>query len=175
MQIGPVPGTTKPSVSFGVTAAQALADGQLDGFWANGMGAQVAVQRGVGTVVLDVRRGLAPEPAWHYTFPALVTTDGMIDREPEAVAAAVRAVVKAQRALKEDPDRSTAVGRRLFPNMEAGLIAELIRQDAPYYDPAISPHTVERLNQFAQDVGLLAEPVSYDQVVATRFRPMWRE
>ena len=47
-------------VSFGVTAAQALADGRLDGFWANGMGAEVAVRRGVGTIVLDMRRGEGP-------------------------------------------------------------------------------------------------------------------
>src|SRR6478752_5522288 len=54
--IGPVPGATGSSVNFGLTAAKALEDRKIDGFWANGMGAEVAVRRGVGTVVLDVRR-----------------------------------------------------------------------------------------------------------------------
>src|SRR5438105_7440250 len=70
VQVGPVPGTNEPSVSFGVTAAKALEAGTLDGFWANAMGAEVAVRRGIGTVVLDVRRGAGPPAAQPYTFPA---------------------------------------------------------------------------------------------------------
>lgn len=56
VQIGPIPGTNQPGISFGITAAKTLEEGTLDGFWANGMGAEVAVRRGIGTVVLDVRR-----------------------------------------------------------------------------------------------------------------------
>ncbi|MGH7035494.1 MAG: ABC transporter substrate-binding protein, partial [Stellaceae bacterium] len=117
--IAPVPGAQGAGVNFGVTAAKALEDGKIDGFWANGMGAEVAVQRGVGTIVLDVRRGDGPAVAQQYTFPALVTTDARIEREPETVAGAIRALVKAQRALREDPTRATAVGKRLFPPAEA--------------------------------------------------------
>ena len=60
VDIGPIPGTNEPGVLFGITAARALEDGRLDGFWANGMGTEVAVRRGVGTMVLDVRRGDGP-------------------------------------------------------------------------------------------------------------------
>ena len=52
------------------------------------MGAQNAVRSGVGKVVLDVRRGLGPKAAFHYTFPALVTSDKAIARDPDMVAAA---------------------------------------------------------------------------------------
>jgi hypothetical protein len=71
----------------------------------------------------------------------------------------------AQQLLKEDPNRATAVGQKLFPPAEAGMIAELIRRDAPFYDPAISPQTVEAMNGFAQRMGLLSRPVSYEDVV----------
>lgn len=167
VQIGPVPGTGAPSANFGVMAAQALEDGKIDGFWANGMGTEVAVRRGAGTVVLDVRRGDGPAAAQHYTFPALMTTDELIRREPEMAAAAVRALIKAQDALKADPSRATEVGRRLFPPAEAELIAELIRRDLPYYEPAISRTSVEALNQFAIDMGMLSRQVSYEDVVWT--------
>ena len=173
VDIGPVPGTNAASVSFGVTAAQALQEGKLDGFWANGMGAEVAVQRGVGTIVIDTRRGDGPPPSWHYTFPTLVTTDHLIEEDPEAVAAAVRGLVSAQEALKADVSRATEVGKRVFPPMEAGLIAELIRRDLPYYDATISENTVRALNQFAIDVGHLDTPVAYDKVVATEFAHLW--
>jgi ABC-type nitrate/sulfonate/bicarbonate transport system substrate-binding protein len=174
VKIGPVPGTAGAGVSFGVAAAKALEDGKLDGFWANGMGAEVAVRAGTGTLVLDARRGDGPPGALDYTFPALVTTQRMIDGQPDVAAAAVRALVRAQRLLVEDPSRATAVGKKLFPEAEAGLIAELIRRDAPFYDPAISRRSVEALNAFARNMGILSGPVAYEQVVATQFSRFWQ-
>ena len=57
VKIGPVPGfTVGQTASFGLLAAKALEEGKIDGFWANGMGAEVAVRSGVGTLVLDARR-----------------------------------------------------------------------------------------------------------------------
>jgi hypothetical protein len=61
VNIAPVPGAfTGKNVNFGVTAAKALQDGKIDGFWANGMGAEVAVKSGAGTLVIDARRGDGP-------------------------------------------------------------------------------------------------------------------
>src|SRR5207248_4936010 len=57
VKIAPVPGSLEAGVNFGVTAAKALAERKIDGFWANGMGAEVALRSGGGTVVLDGRRG----------------------------------------------------------------------------------------------------------------------
>lgn len=173
VRIGPIPGASGAGISFGVSAARALEEGTLDGFWANGMGAEIAIRKGTGTLVLDVRRGDGPAQAAGYTFPVLVTTEKKIGEEPEAVAAGVKAVVRAQKALKENPSRATEVGKRLFPPTEAELISALIERDLPYYDPAISEAVVESVNRFAQAVGLLSKPVPYDRVVATRFRDLW--
>jgi ABC-type nitrate/sulfonate/bicarbonate transport system substrate-binding protein len=171
--VAPVPGTAGAGVNFGVTAAKALEKGLIDGFWANGMGAEVAVRHGVGTVVLDVRRGDGPEVAFNYTMSSLATTDRLIEEEPESAAAAVRALVKTQQALKADPERATEVGRKLFPPDEAGLIAELVRRDLPYYDPRISHEFVTGMNRFARDAGILHGDPAYETVVATRFAPLW--
>src|SRR5437879_5273376 len=110
--IAPVPGAQGARVNFGVTAARALEDGKIDGFWANGMGTEVAVRRGVGTVVLDVRRGDGPPPAFNYTMASIATTDRLIERSPETAAAVVRALVKTHAALKEDVSRATTIGRK---------------------------------------------------------------
>jgi ABC-type nitrate/sulfonate/bicarbonate transport system substrate-binding protein len=166
VQIGPVPGVVEKTASFGLMAAKALEEGRIDGFWANGMGAEVAVRKSIGTVVLDARRDGSDE-AKGYTFPALVATQKLIDENPGAAAAAVRAVMSAQKALKQDPNRATEVGRKLFPPTEASLIAELIRRDLPFYDAQISRQAVESMNRFAQDIGLLSRPVGYRQVVWT--------
>jgi ABC-type nitrate/sulfonate/bicarbonate transport system substrate-binding protein len=171
----PIPGATGASVSFGLSAARALEEGKLDGFWANGMGCEVALRRGVGTMVLDVRRGDGPVAARHYTFPALVTTDKLIEREPETAKIAIRAIMKAHKALREDVTRATEVGKKRFPPSEAELIAALIERDLPYYDPTITVQTVDAMNRFAQDIGLLGKPVPYGHVVATQFSRQWKE
>jgi len=164
VKIGPVPGALGQSASFGLLAAKALEEEKIDGFWANGMGAEVAVRSGIGTLVLDARREGSAQ-AKGYTFPALATSERLIRENPEAARAAIRAVKAAQQILKRDPGRATAVGRKLFPATEASLLAELIRRDAPFYDPQISPRSVESMNRFARELGLLTKTVGYEDVV----------
>ena len=173
VSIAPVPRGMEAGVSFGVHAARALADGAIDGFWANGMAAEVAVGSGAGTVVLDVRRGDGPPAARGYTFPALVASDAKIAEAPGDVAAAVRAIVRVQRLLREEPARAKEVGDRRFPPEEAGLIAKLVERDLPYYEPSISEESVAQMNAFAQSIGALSGPVPYEEVVATQFRELW--
>jgi NitT/TauT family transport system substrate-binding protein len=173
LTIGPVPGALEPGASFGVVAAEALERRLVDGFWANALGSETAVRRGVGRVIADVRRGDGPPGAGHYTFAALATTDALIGREPERVAAAVRAIVRTQHLLRQDPGRATEVGRRRFPPAAAEIIAAIVERDRPFYDPVVGESAVTAMNGFAQAIGLLEAPAAYDEVVATRFRGLW--
>lgn len=173
--LGPVPGSGAPGVSFGIHAAQALEEGIIDGFWANAMGAEVAVRSGIGKVALDPRRGLGPPAARDYTFAALVATDGLIEDSPATAEAAVRAIVGAQAALRADPSLAVEVGWRLFPPDEAALIEDLVRRDAPYYSAEISRGSVASLNDFCCNIGLLSGDVAYEQVVASQFAHLWSE
>src|SRR5438552_389854 len=150
VRIAPVPGALDPGASFGILAAEALERGLVDGFWANALGSETAVRRGVGKVVVDVRRGDGPPGAGQYTFAALSTTDALIAREPERVAAAVRALVRAQSTLQKNPARATEVGRRRFPAPAADIIAAVVERDLPFYDPAISDQAVAAMNGFVR-------------------------
>jgi NitT/TauT family transport system substrate-binding protein len=172
--IAPVPGAQGAGVNFGVTAAKALEDRKIDGFWANGMGTEVAVKRGVGTVVLDVRRGDGPKGAFHYTFASIAATERLAKDEPATAAAAVRALTKTHAALKADAGLATGVGRKLFPPAEAELIAELIRRDLPYYGAGITPEAIAGMNAFARDLGLIKAEVPYARIVASELAPLWR-
>jgi NitT/TauT family transport system substrate-binding protein len=173
VKIAPVPGSLEAGVNFGVTAAKALEDRKIDGFWANGMGAEVAVRRGIGTVVLDVRRGDGPKPCFNYTAATIAATDALIARAPDTVAAAVRAIVKTQAALKADVTRAATVGNALFPPSEAALIVDLIRRDLPYYDATLSREFVDGMSNFARRQRILDGEVAYEQIVATQFATLW--
>ena len=172
--IAPVPGILGTVPNFGVMAARAVQDGKLDGFWANGMGAEVAVREGFGTVVADVRRGDGPKVCFNYTEPTIATTDALIARSPDTVAAAVRAIVKTQAALKQDVSRAGEVGNRLFPAEEAALIVELIRRDLPFYDATISREFIAGMTAFLRSQNILKYDVTYEQIVATQFAPLWK-
>jgi len=175
IKIAPVPGAAPGTgpVNFGLTAAKALEESKIDGFWANGMGTEVVVTRGVGKVVLDIRRGDGPTGSFNYTMASIATTDEIIEKEPEIAAAAVRAIVATQKALKADVSLATQVGRALFPEQEALLIERLIERDLPYYDAAITPEFVSGMNQFSREVGILKDDPSFESVVATQFSKFW--
>ena len=175
VSIAPVPGSGEAGVSFGVHAASALRAGTIDGFWANAMGAEVAVRSGVGTVVLDPRQGLGPAAARDFTFAALVTTERLIEDAPARAEGAVRAIVDAQRALRADAALAANIGQRLFPPDEAEFIEDLVGRDAPYYSAEISRDVVSRLNRFCIDLGRLSDDVPYDSVVETSFAHLWSE
>jgi ABC-type nitrate/sulfonate/bicarbonate transport system substrate-binding protein len=172
--IAPVPGAIGEKANFGLMAAQALADGKIDGFWANGMGAQVALNSGAGTLVLDVRRGDGPKPCFNYTMASIAATDKLIANSPDVAAAAVRAIVATQKALIADVSLATKAGKALFPPNEAALIAGIVERDLPYYDATISRDFVTGMNGFARDVGILTADVPYEGVVATQFSGLWR-
>ncbi len=165
VQIAPVAAASTPGVSFGVAAARALEDGKVDGFWANGMGAEVAVGRGVGKVVLDIRRGDGPPGCFNYTMASIATSDRLIAQMPHLPGAVTRAIAKTHAALKKSPELATGIGRKLFPAYEAGLIAELVRRDLPYYETGISRDFVTAMNQFSRDMSILVGDVPYEKIV----------
>jgi ABC-type nitrate/sulfonate/bicarbonate transport system substrate-binding protein len=159
---------------MGHVGVEAVRQGLADGYWGNGMRVAIGEKLGVAKLHLDLRRGDGPPGARFYNFAALTTTEKLVDEQPQVAAGAVRAIVKAQKALQADPSLATGIAERLFPAEEAPLIAALIARDAPFYDATISPEAVEGLNKFAKTAGLTPEMVPYDRLVATQFRDLWR-
>ena len=153
---------------------KALQENLADGFWGNGMRLALAESAGIAKLHLDLRRGDGPPGAQHYNFAALTMTDALIEKEPKVAAAAVRAIVATQKALKADPSLAKKVGDELFPGDEADKISVLIGRDAPFYDATITPEAVEGLNKFAMANGLLDRPVAYEQMAALQFQNLWR-
>jgi len=175
VKISPVPGAfLGDNMNFGVAAAKALEAGLIDGFWANGMGAEVAVRSGAGDIIIDARRGDGPPRAKGYTFSALATSDAFIQEQPEAAAAAVRALVKTHQRLKAGPRLAPKAAQDIFPPEQTALIEELIARDLPFYSPDISRQTLDNLNDFQTAMGLVTAPVAYEDAVATQYSRLWQ-
>jgi ABC-type nitrate/sulfonate/bicarbonate transport system substrate-binding protein len=165
IRIGPVPGATGASINFGLTAAQALQRGEIDGFWANGMATEIAVMGGFGTIVLDVRRGDGPAGCFDFTMPVLAMRDPTDHHSRDIAARAYRALVATQNALKADVSLATEVGKKRFPDREAGLISQIVDRDLPFYTPEISERSFNAINDFARHMSILDEGLPYSDVV----------
>lgn len=170
--IMPVPSKPGQTVNFGLNAAKALEERLIDGFWANGMAAELAVRDGIGTVVADVRRD-GPTSAFDFTFASIATRASFAADRPQEAAAIVSAIVETHAALKQDVDLAGKVGRRLFPGRAADLIVDLIRRDLPFYDASISRRAVEGMSRFARDLGIIDADLAYDSVVCTELSDLW--
>jgi NitT/TauT family transport system substrate-binding protein len=158
---------------MGHAGVDAIKHGLADGYWGNGMRLAIGEQLGIAKLHLDLRRGDGPPGARFYNFAALTTTERLIAEHPDTAAGAVRAIVKAQKALKANPSLATGIAQRLFPAEEIAHIAGLIARDAPFYDATISSAAVDGLNKFAKAAGLTAEAAPYEKLVASQFRQLW--
>jgi ABC-type nitrate/sulfonate/bicarbonate transport system substrate-binding protein len=135
----------------------------------------LAERAGLAKLHLDLRRGDGPPGAHRYNFAALTATEALIAEQPEVAAAAVRAIVATQKALKADPSLSKKVCDELFPGEEeADVMPILIGRDAPFYDAAISSDVVDGLNKFAIANGLIDKPLAFEDIVAERFSHLWK-
>jgi NitT/TauT family transport system substrate-binding protein len=171
--IEPVPGAMGPGISFGVAAADALEKGLLDGFWANAMGSECAVRRGVGKIFVDIRRGDAPQESRGFTFPALMTSDAVIREHPAAAKMMVKSIISAQAALKGEAALAEKAASRLFPSYETSLITDVIKPDLAYFDPAVSAQSIDSMLKFDASLGIDTTGIAYADVVATEFSHLW--
>lgn len=168
VDVVPVPGSfLDADRNFGLAAARALEAGAVDGFWANGMAAELAVRSGSGTVVLDARRGGGPPGTNRMTFAALMAPERLLTARPAVLGAVRRGLVAAQRALREEPALAGRVAAERFPAREAALMDTLVARDAAFYDIDISRERVETLQRFQIESGLLDTPAHYANIVAT--------
>ena len=165
IQIGPVPKVADVGPNFGLGAYKALEARAIDGFWANGMATELSVLHGVGDVLIDARRGDGPPEAFGMTFASIAASEKGLADTPDLGPAAIRAIEKAQRLLREDVSRAEQVGRRYFPAEEASLIAAIIERDLPWYEAAISPEDIAGVNHFLRSLDLLDRDVPYDEIV----------
>ena len=121
------------------------------------------------------------KPPYHiHNYPKFISAGTGMEMDEEKLTEAVkryRTLVRAnnirrgmRRKDEKPPDNHW---KKRFPELEARLIAGLVRRDLPYYDATISPQTVGQMNRFARTMGILDSEVAYEDVVATSLQALW--
>jgi NitT/TauT family transport system substrate-binding protein len=155
-----------PGVNFGVAAAQALEKGEIDGFFANGMAAEIAVEKGIGSVTLDIRRDSVPSEWFNCTMAAVVTTDAFIAQRAREVRAVKRSIIRVHEILRREPRVATVAAAKIFPPLETKLISKIVARDMLFYNHNITETAMTGVNRYCRQIGLLDDDVGFRDIVA---------
>ena len=162
------------AVGSSASAAAALRAGQIDGFMGGEPGGAVIVhQLKIGRYFIEPLRDQGPKFLQYMTFPTLQASDRYIQANPQIVERVVRAVVKTQKRLREDPEAGVRVAQKLFPTLDVELIRGIIALQRASYLPAITEEAMRTVNQSQKQAGVVKTDFPYDKVVAVQLKPLW--
>jgi len=164
------------AVGSSTSAAAALRAGQIDGFMGGEPGGAIIVhQLKLGRYFIEPMRDQGPPFLRNMTFPTLQTSDRLIQSNPQMVERAVRAVVKTQKRLREDPDAAVGVAQKIFPALDPDLLRSIIGVYKKAYFPAITEEALRTVNQFQKQAGVVKSDFAYDKMVAVQFKHLWEQ
>jgi NitT/TauT family transport system substrate-binding protein len=162
------------AVGSSASAAAALRAGQIDGFMGGEPGGAVIVhQLKIGRYFIEPLRDQGPKFLQYMTFPTLQASDRYIQANPQIVERVVRAVVKTQKRLREDPEAGVRVAQKIFPTLDIEFIRGIIALQRASYLPAITEEAMRTVNQFQKQAGVVKSDFPYDKVVAVQLKPLW--
>ena len=160
------------SESFNTVAIRELAEGRVDGLWADSAVARVAQSQKIGSIVFDVHRGHGARECFNYTFPTLATSERFTRSSSGALGSVVRAIVRAQKSLKSDPRVSLAVAQKVSPQW-AAQISDAVKWDSLFYDASLSRKLIAGFAKFAFDQEIATVEAPYERIVAVQVSPQW--
>ncbi len=156
------------------SAAAALRAGQIDGFMGGEPGGAVIVhQLKIGRYFIEPLRDQGPKFLQYMTFPTLQASDRYLQANPQTAERVVRAVVKTQKRLREDPEAGVRVAQKIFPTLDVELIRGIIALQRASYLPAITEEAMRTVNQSQKQAGVVKTDFPYDKVVAVQLKPIW--
>ena len=136
-------------------------------------GAIIVHQLKLGRYFIEPMRDQGPAFLRHMTFPTLQTSDRYIQGNPQIVERVVRAVIKTQKRLREDPDAAVSVAQKMFPAIEAELLRNIIAVYRKAYFPAITEEALRTVNQYQKQAGVVKGDFAYDKMVAVQYKSLW--
>ena len=129
----------------------------------------------IARALVDPRRGEGPAFVKDMNFTTLQASDAVLRSRPDAVGKAVRAVVRAQKRLRDDGELALRLALKLFPDMNAVVMRAVLDADRPTYRAEITEEAMRQVHAGLRGVLLPADdpPIPFADVVAVQYRPLW--
>ncbi len=154
-------------------AIAALVQGSIDGFfWPEPVPSQSLMQ-GNGFKYIDYRTE-GPTELRQVAYSAVVTTQKIIDSDPELVARVVRAVARAARTMANDPSVAVPAAQKFVDDkLPEQLVRDVVNADAKFYVPDIPEKNVQGMLKDLTSSGAVKTNYKYEDLVATQFIKFW--
>jgi NitT/TauT family transport system substrate-binding protein len=148
----------------------ALSKGLVDGMVTTSPFSEIAEAQGVGTVVISPLRGDLPE-LQGVPYTAALTTGATITRDPDLIRRATRAIARAIKLTRDQPDKAKEILKQYFPTTDPAIYQKMEETFRPIAAKAttIDRARFDKLVAWKNIGAKGALKVDYDKAVTTRF------
>ncbi len=143
----------------------------VDGAMLSAPQAQILIANGSATTLIDPLTGEAPEFNG-VPYTGMITTREYIQKNPDVVMRATRALAKAMLLESRNPDQAAQLmHKKLFADIDPKLFAsfEPTYRSSSATTPVITPEDYQRLVKWMSILDGKSTPVSYDKMINTDF------
>jgi NitT/TauT family transport system substrate-binding protein len=141
----------------------------VDGVMLSAPQAQIVESKGAGKMAIDPLTGEVPELNG-VPYTAMISSRAFMDKNPEVIMAATRALTKAMLLTKSDPQKvSQLLQQKLFPNIDAQLFQsfEPAYAAAAATTPVIAKADYDKLLQWMKLLDPTPVSITYDKMIST--------
>ncbi|WP_211262220.1 ABC transporter substrate-binding protein [Nitriliruptor alkaliphilus] len=136
---------------------------------------QITEVTGVGEMLVDLRTDEAPGVVGELIGSSLQALNSTIEEDPELAEAIVRAVVKADNAIAEDPSvLADALETHLFSDLPREQIERIAEIESASFRPSITEDEIQAWVDAYMELGFLEEPIEPSAVLDDRFADLWQ-
>lgn len=164
----------KVAVGVGGTALAALKSGAVDGLITYEPDLTQIIKSGVGKIALDLRSTQVEGTFSRLPSMAIQATSAWIDANPEIAASVVKAIVRANNTLRDDPETSLKALAKLYPNMEAADLRAMYDGERGGFRSDVTKDDFEFAQAMYLKLKSISRTFSYEDMTATRFASLWK-
>ena len=118
--------------------------------------------------------GDPPEIFQDFVMECLAARRSWIDKNRELAADIVRANVKAITAIREADPRVLDTYAAMFKGIQREVLRKSLNEHLAAFTPVITRKGIANVNTYGRFAGVTTKDVSYDEVVAKEFEPIWK-
>jgi NitT/TauT family transport system substrate-binding protein len=152
----------------------AVERGDVDGTMILEPFATIGERRGILVPLIDFAQGGGPAELRERPWTSLYVSERFYNDRREVARALVRATVRGHAFIHANVDEATAVAHKHFPAFEAPLLRAVIERTRAAYSPAVTKERFEAENAYLIFSELIKTPQSYERLVATELRDLWK-
>lgn len=134
---------------------------------------KITEELGLGTTLLDLRTDAAPPSIAPLVGSSLQALQSKVDEDPELAEAVTRAIVKADRAIADDPAVLAESLSEVFTDLPPELIDQIAEIEHSSFRPELTVEEVQAWIDAYEELEYLDEPVEAESVLDERFSALW--